>query len=174
MTGPTLVYSGRTTNWPVVAAALAGGLALIVFGRPWDGAWPGMIGPLAIAVAVLTIGVATSTSMRVTTGLRGVQIRCGVLGWPRFTYPRQRIASGEILGVSIWRNWNCGISWTPRGGWTFTLRSGPAIRLTLTNGRRITVGVTDPHAALTALHLDASAPLSHQSRQRGALPGPTS
>ena len=50
MTGTTLVYSGRTTNWPVIAAALAGGLALVVLGRPWDGPWPGMLGPIAIVV----------------------------------------------------------------------------------------------------------------------------
>ena len=58
------------------------------------------------------------------------------------------------MTVSIWRTWNCGVSWTPRGGWVFVLRSGPALRLTLTNGRHVTVGVTDAHAALNALGLD--------------------
>ncbi len=153
MTETTLVYSGRTTNWPVLAAALAGGLALGLFGRPWDGPWPGMLGPIAIVVVILVVAVATSTSLRVTTGPRGVQVRCGVFGLPRFTYPRERIAAGEVVTVSIWDTWNWGLNWTPRGGWTFVLRSGPALRLTLTNGRRVTVGVADPQAALTALHL---------------------
>jgi hypothetical protein len=154
MTGTTLVYSGRTTNWPVIAAAVAGGLALVVFGRPWAGPWPGMVGPLAIAFVALVLGLVTSTSLRVTTGPRGVQFRCGVFGWPRFAYPRERITRGEIVTVSIWRTWNWGLNWTPRGGWAFVLRSGPALRLTLTNGKRVTVGVTDPQTAMAALGLD--------------------
>lgn len=153
MTGTMLVYSGRTTNWPVIAVAVAGGLALVVFGRPWAGPWPGMIGPLAIALVALVAVLVTSTSLRVTTGPLGAHIRCGVLGWPRFTFPRERIAHGEIVTVSIWRSWTWGINWTPRGGWAFFLRSGPAVRLTLTNGRQVTIGVTDPSAALAALGL---------------------
>jgi hypothetical protein len=155
MTGTTLVYSDRTTNWPVIAAALAAGVALVLFGRPWAGPWPGMIGPLAITLGALAVGLMTSTSLRVTTGPRGVQVRCGVFGWPRFVYPRERISGGEIVVVSIWRSWTWGINWAPRAGWTFALRSGPAVRLTLTNGRRVTVGVTDPQAALAALDLAA-------------------
>ncbi len=154
MTGTTLVYSGRTTNWPVIAAAVAGGLALALFGRPWAGPWPGMLGPIAIALVALVVGLVTSTSLRVTTGPRGLQVRFGVFGWPRFAYPRERISGAEIVTVSTWRTWNVGVNWTPRGGWTFFLRSGPALRLTLTNGRRVTVGVTDPQAALDALGLD--------------------
>jgi hypothetical protein len=153
MTGTTLVYSGRTTNWPVIFAGLAGGLALILFGRPWDGPWPGMIGPIAVVLVVLVLVLVTSTSLRVTTGPRGVQVYCGVFGWPRFAYPRERITGSEVVDVSIWRSWNYGVNWTPRGGWAFVLRSGPALRLTLTNGRRMTVGVTDPRAALDALGL---------------------
>ena len=155
MTEARLVYSGRTTNWPVIIAALAGGVALALFGRPWDGPWPGMIGLIALVLVLLILGLVTSTSLRVTTGPRGVQIRCGVFGWPRFAYPRERIAAAEIVTVSLWQTWNWGVSWTPRSGWMFVLRSGPALRLTLTNGRRVTVGVTDPQAALDALGLDA-------------------
>ena len=108
MTGTTLVYSGRTTNWPVIAAAVAGGLALVLFGRPWAGPWPGMIGPLAIALVALALGLMTSTSLRVTTGPRGVQVRCGVFGWPHFAYPRERISGGEVVAVSIWRTLELG------------------------------------------------------------------
>jgi hypothetical protein len=156
MTAATLVYSGRTTNWPVIAAAVAGGVALALFGRPWAGPWPGMVVPILITVAALAVGLVTSTSLRVTTGPRGVHVRCGVFGWPRFAYPRERISSAEIVTVSIWRTWNSGISWTPRGGWSFVLRSGPAIRLTLTNARRATIGLTDPEAALAALGRQAA------------------
>ena len=168
MTGTTLVYSGRTTNWPVIAAALAAGLALALVGRPWAGPWPGMLVPIAVAVAVLVLALVTSTSLRVTTGPRGVQVRCGVFGWPRFAYPRERILGGEIVAVSIWRTWNWGITWTPRGGGVFVLRSGPALRLTLTNRRRVTVGVTDPQAALLALGLPVSDGGAHGRPDRRA------
>jgi hypothetical protein len=151
----TTVYSGRTTNWPVIGAAVAGGLALAVVGRPWAGPWPGMLGPLAIAIAVIALGLATATSLRVTTGPRGVDVRCGAFGWPRFTYQRERIVSGEVVMVSIWRSWTGGINWTPRGGWVFVLRSGPSLRLSLTNGRQVTVAVTDPLEALVALGLES-------------------
>jgi hypothetical protein len=165
MTGPTLVYSGRTTNWPVIAAAVAAGLALVLFGRPWAGPWPGMVVPLAIVIGALALGLMTSSSLRVTTGPRGVHVRCGVFGRPSFTYSRERICRVEVVTVSIWRTWNWGFSWTPRGGWAFVLRSGPALRLTLTNGRRMTVGVTDPRAALAALGLDVTGAV-------GRWPGP--
>lgn len=161
MTGTTLVYSGRTTNWPVIAVSLVGGIALVVLGRPWAGPWPGMIVPLVLVLSALTLAVVTSTNLRVTTGPRGVQIRCGVFGWPRFAYPRDRIAGAEIVAVSLWQSWNWGLSWTPRSGWVFVLRSGPALRLTLTNGRRVTVGVADPHAALAALDLATSEHRGH-------------
>lgn len=153
MTGTTLVYSNRATNWPAITAAASAGLVLVLIGRPWAGPWPGMAVPLVIVLAALALGVMTSTSLRVTTGPRGVQVRCGLLGWPSFSYPRERISAGEILAVSIWRTPYWGAGWTPRGGWSFLLRSGPALRLTLTNGRRVTVGVADPQSAVAALGL---------------------
>jgi hypothetical protein len=80
----------------------------------------------------------------------------GVFGWPRFSYERQRIVAAQVVPVSLWRTGNCGIIWTPRQGWSFVLRSGPALQLTLNSGKRVTVGVGDPHAALTALGFAAA------------------
>jgi|GEM_PF-6647402 len=162
MTETRSIYSGRTTNWPLLAAGVTGALALVLLGRPWAGPWPGMIVPIAIVLAALALTLVTTSSLRVTTGPRGVFIRCGVFGWPRCAYPRERIAGAEFVTVSIWRTWNSGISWSPRGGWTFVLRSGPALRLTLSNGRRVTVGVSDPQAALAALGPDAARTASQQ------------
>ncbi len=68
MNKATLVYSDRMTNWPVIGSALVGGLALALFGRPWAGPWPGMAVPLAILLILLTVGLVTSTSLRVTAG----------------------------------------------------------------------------------------------------------
>jgi len=151
MSAPTLIYSSRTTNWPVIGVAIAGGVALALLGRPWAGPWPGMIVPLAVFLGVFFVALVTSTSLRVTTGPRGVQIWCGVFGWPRFTYPAARIRDAEIITISVMQTWNGGVHWSRHRGWTFVLRSGPAVRLTLTNGRHVTVGVADGEAALAAL-----------------------
>src|SRR3954464_3353137 len=102
MTEATVVYSGRTTNWPLIAVSVAVFVALVVLGRPWLGPWPGMAVLLAIAFALAAAGLATSTSLRVTTGPRGVQVRCGAIGWPRFSYPPERIAAVDVVTVSPW------------------------------------------------------------------------
>ena len=151
MNAAAVIYSGRMTNWPMIVSGVLAGLALALFGRPWAGPWPGMLVPLAIFLIALTLGLVTSTSLRVTAGPQGVQVHCGVFGWPRFTYSRERISGVDIVAVSIWHTWN----WTPRGGWQFVLRSGPALRLTLSTGRKVTIGVTEAEAALAALNLPA-------------------
>jgi hypothetical protein len=151
MTEATIVYSGRMTNWPLIGVGVAAFVALIILGRPWAGPWPGMLVLLTIALVLGIACLVTSTSLRVTTGPRGVDVRCGAIGWPRFSYPRARIAAVDVVTVSPWKSWNYGLVWTPSGGWSFVLRSGPALRLTLTNGRPVTVGVNDPQAAMTAL-----------------------
>jgi len=156
MTETRLIYSSRTTNWPLLAAGVTGAVALMLIGRPWAVPWPGLLVPLAVVLGTLIVSLVTTSSLRVTTGPRGVLIRCGVFGWPRCAYPRERISGVEIVTVSIWRTGSSGISWSPRGGWAFVLRSGPALRLTLSNGRRVTVGVSDPQAALAALGPDAA------------------
>jgi hypothetical protein len=107
--------------------------------------------PLAIVVGLVILVVLTTSSQRVTTGPNGVLVRFGVLGWPRFAYPPERIASAEVAQVSSWVVWSSGISWTRRYGLLLMLRSGPALHLVLTNGRRVTVGVDDAPAALAAL-----------------------
>lgn len=154
MNEPTLVYTGRTTNWPLIGVGVAAFAALVTLGRPWDEPWPGMAVLLAVTFGVFGIVVMTCTSLRVTTGPRGVQVRWGVFGWPGRTYPQEQIAAVEVAEVSPWKSWDYGTVWTPRGGWSFVLRSGPALRLTLTNQRRVTVGVEDPQAALAALGRD--------------------
>lgn len=147
----TLVYSGRMTNWPLIGVGVAAFVALVILGRPWAGPWPGMLVVLAVALVLAVACLMTSTSLRVTTGPRGVHVRCGAIGWPRFSYPRERIAAVDIVTVTPWKSWDYGLVWTPRGGWKFVLRSGAALRLRLTNGRVVTVGVNDPQAAMTAL-----------------------
>lgn len=47
--------------------------------------------------------------------------------------------------------WGWGIYWSPRRGLMLTLHSGPALRLVLTNGRRITVSTPDPGLAVATI-----------------------
>jgi hypothetical protein len=47
--------------------------------------------------------------------------------------------------------WGWGISWSPRQGLWLTLRTGPALRLTLTNGRRVTISTPLPENAVRAI-----------------------
>lgn len=151
------VYSGRVTNWPLIVLMVGLAAALVVNGEVWRGPWPGMLVPAAILGLSLALVVLTTTSLRVTAGPRGVQVRFGPFGLPRFRYARDRIARAEPVDVSLWAVGGWGVHWTPRRGLLLVLRSGPALRLVLTSGRRVTIGVTDPAAALAALDLPGGA-----------------
>ena len=103
---------------------------------------------LAVLVSVLTV-----SSVRTSAGPRGVTVHFGVLGWPRFRYPVASIRSVEETRVTS-SQWTWGLTWSPRRGLALALRSGPAIRLVLTNGRAVTIGV--PDAARTVEVLTAA------------------
>jgi hypothetical protein len=145
-------YSGRTTNWfalwltTVLAVPL---LALGVANGSWTGL--GLIAAAVIVVAVL-VNLLTANSVRSIAGPNGVTVHFGVFGWPRFRYPLDRIRDAEAVEISVspWR-WGWGISWSPRQGLWLTLRTGPALRLTLTNGRRVTISTPLPENAVRAI-----------------------
>src|SRR4051794_6702626 len=87
-TETTLVYSGRMTNWPLIGVGVAAFIRLVVLGRPWDEPWPGMIGLLVVSLALFGVCAVTSTSLRVTPGPRGVQVRWVSSGGPASTTRR--------------------------------------------------------------------------------------
>jgi hypothetical protein len=139
----TIVYSGRVTNWPVVLLSVALGGGLVAGGQVWRGPWPGMLVPLGLVVAMLAFLVLTSTNLRVIVNPGGVVVRLGALGWPRFRYATTRIQRIEHIGLSRWSSAAWGSYWSPRHGLFLTMRSGPALRLVLGNGRRVTISVPD-------------------------------
>ena len=147
---PVTVYSGQTTNWSAIAL-LTGLSVLLLAGSlsSWD------ISAL-IAVTLILVGTAIdiliTTSLRVTIGSHGLSIRAGALGWPRFSCPLDRIDRVEPVDLSI-LSWGLGIWWIPGGNIRFTLRSGPAIRVHLVNGRKVTVNVENVDAAISAFEL---------------------
>ena len=147
----TDVYSSHSTNWPIVVLTVAVAVPLVGFARPTDAApaldsWAPSV--LALLL-VMVLAVMTATSLRVTIGQGGVTARFGTLRLPRFHYPIEAIASARPATISPWAT--PGIFWTHRDGLRLALRSGPAVRLALVSGRRVTVGVGDADLALRAL-----------------------
>jgi hypothetical protein len=147
----TDVYSSHSTNWPVLALTVILAVPIAGFSRPPEGA-PDLVQwvpSLLVFVLVVVVGVMTATSLRVTIGPTGVNARFGSLRLPQFRYPVTTIVSA---GPAIIRPWATpGIFWTHRDGLRLALRGGPAFRLTLRNGRRITIAVDDVGSALQAL-----------------------
>ncbi|MGD9573039.1 MAG: hypothetical protein AB7V62_14230 [Thermoleophilia bacterium] len=145
------VYTGRSTNWPVLVlmcVLLVPLLALAAQSEGWSAAEQ-IVFPVLI-VAPTAVVVLIASSLRATAGPRGVTVHLGVLGWPRFRYPLERIARAEVVDVPA-SHWTWGVHWWPGRGTMLTLRGGEALRLTLVNGRRVTISTPDPAAAAAIL-----------------------
>ncbi len=145
----TTVYSSRATNWPVLA--VAAGLAVPLFVQGLTSPEPGASLAASLAVlAVIIVGIVLSTSLRVTAGTSGVIVRFGPLGLPRWTIPINRIDYVDVTYLPPWAMFG-GVWWSRRDGLRLTQRTGPALRLRLTTGRRVTITVNEPDAALAVL-----------------------
>jgi hypothetical protein len=153
-TGPRLhaVYTGRSTNWPVLVAMCALLVPLIVLAAGDGGSWlaPDLLAPLAVILVAVVLAVLMTTSVRATAGPRGVTVHFGVFGWPRLRYPLHRILRADVVDVPA-SHWTWGVHWTPRRGTMLTLCGGPALRLTLVSGRTVTISTPDPAAAAAAV-----------------------
>jgi hypothetical protein len=147
------VYSTRATNWPLLLLTVAVAVPLVAMSRASGlGLWL----PALVVAATVAVNLLTTSSLRVTVGRQGVIVRFGPFGRPRFGYPLERIARAEAVTLSPWSAaW--GILWTARDGLRLTLRSGPALRLTLVSGRRVTINVEDPEQAAAVLAAAAAA-----------------
>ena len=145
------VYSGRSTNWPMIVLSTGLLVPFLAMAGGSKGSWTsvGLLLPLALAVAMVVVNLLTATSVRATSGPNGITVHFGVIGWPRFRYPLERIAVAEAINVPMsW--WGWGIYWSPRRGLMLTLRTGPALRLVLTNGRKVTISTPAPADAVRA------------------------
>ncbi|GAA3855062.1 hypothetical protein GCM10022243_20630 [Saccharothrix violaceirubra] len=155
-TGRYSIYTGRVTNWPLVVVL---GTALLVpllllgtlsRGDRLDPAGPAI--PLAVAAGALLVLVLTGLNVRTAAGPNGITVRCGVLGRPRRTYRLADVDRAEVIDLKpTLSRVSFGYWWTPRRTF-YTVRTGPALRLTLHNGRSVTITVPDPLAAITAIH----------------------
>lgn len=155
-TGHRTVYTGRTTSWPMVIATSGAAVLLIVGGATGE---DGGGGVLAVTLALVLIGilanVLTSSSVRASAGPNGFDIRWGLVGWPHLAYELDEIAGAEVIDIP-WYRVTYGVWWTPKRT-SCTVRSGPTVRLTLTNGRIVTVTVPQPELAVDAIETARSA-----------------
>ncbi len=159
MPAPATVYTSRATNWPFLAVAGALALPLIAMGSAADEADRSLIGTLVVTGVILA-GLGMSTSLRVTAGTSGVTVRSGLLGLPRWTFPIERIADAETAELAPWTMFG-GIWWSRHDGLRITQRTGPALRLRLTDGRRVTLTVNEPDVAMVVLNQAIRARVKH-------------
>lgn len=148
------IYTGRATNWPMVIVSTALVVPLLVMGNAGAG-WRSLTVPLLVAATGVLLNMLTASSVRTAAGSNGVSVRFGVLGWPRCTYRIEQIEHAEVIDLPFWHV-AYGFWWTPRRT-SCTVRSGPALRLTLTTGRTVTITVPDAYAAVAAIHEARSA-----------------
>lgn len=145
------VYTGRTTSWTAVVSTCAAAVVLVLVAGSSGGAWGDLVVVLPLVLIALGVlaDVLTASSVRATAGPNGFTIRWGPFGWPRCNYPLDRIVRAEVVDLPWWRvSW--GFWWTPRRT-SCTVRNGPTVRLSLSDGRIVTVTVPDPAAAVAAL-----------------------
>jgi hypothetical protein len=142
------IYTGQATNWPTVASTSIGAAAVVgtaVVGGLW---WEIAI-PVGLTIIGIVANVLTSSSVRATAGPNGVTVHWGLVGWPRAHYPLDRIVRAEVIDLPWWQvSW--GFWWTPRRT-CCTVQSGPTLRLTLRDGRIVTLTVPEPAEAVAAL-----------------------
>jgi len=130
------IWTGRArAGWAALAgiALLAGGALLAWLAAQW--------GP---AVALFAAGVATFgfTSVRVTVAARGVTVGYGPLGLRLTRIPLRRITRAEVVDLRAFSFGYRG-SLTVFGSAAVILRRGPALSLTLRDGKAFTVTVDD-------------------------------
>ncbi len=145
------IYTGRETNWTavVVTALLNVPLLGLAFASENGSAQQtGLVVASLVLLGVLA-EVATASDVRATCGSQGVSVHWGIVGWPRMRYVLADIADASVVTIPWWAV-SFGFWWTPTRT-VCTVRSGPALRLRLANGRTVTITVPDPHAAVAAL-----------------------
>lgn len=143
----TTAYTGRATNWTMVAVS---GLLLVpLIGLASSDVDRTFVLVVGLALLGVLAEVATASDVRVACVSQGVSVHWGALGWPRMRYTLDEIEDVSVVQVPWWAV-SFGFWWTP---WrtVCTVRSGPALRLRLRNGRRVTITVPDPHAAAAAV-----------------------
>lgn len=139
--GERAVWTGRAhARWPFSTWMLVALVTGAVLPDALHGDLTGLL-PFGVLVVVCLLGF---TSVRVTVAARGVTVGYGVLGLRLTRIPLRRIASAEAVEQEKF-----GFifpftgSLLVLGGASVVLRRGPALRLTLRDGKRFLVTVDD-------------------------------
>ena len=112
-----------------------------------------------VALALLTaVVVATFSHIRVTADQSGLQVRYGLLRWPRTSVPIHRIATARAIDIrpADWGGWGYRGSLTLMKRAAVVLRAGPGIRLDLHDGKVFAVTINDPQDAVRLLNAEVS------------------
>jgi hypothetical protein len=137
--GQRAFWSGRAANpamlWALVLIPVA--IALVPAGVPWPTAlWIGFVG------AVVT---ALTYRLRAKVDATGVTIRFGLLGFPWRHLELSTIREAAARELETFGDGGLGLRFNPVTGTTaYKVRGGPALELTLENGRTVLVSVDDP------------------------------
>jgi hypothetical protein len=150
---PHEVYSGRTTSRPAVVASSAGAVLIVVLGQESNTGWTNaaFLAPLALVAVGILAMILTASTVAVVAGPNGFITSWGPMGWPRFSYAINDIADSEVIDIPWWTV-SYGAWWTPKRT-NCTVRSGPAVKLTLRNRRTVIITAPDPVQAVAALDL---------------------
>lgn len=118
----------------------------VVVAEPSPETW--IIGLTALLVSAASIAM---TVFHVRVDGAGFTVR-SALGWPRTTVPTAEIASVEVVQVSPLGDFGgWGWRYNPGYGQGIVLRAGDALRVTRTNGKKLTVTVDDAATAAALL-----------------------
>lgn len=134
----------------VMVAAVVSSFAILAFAvvavRPGPETW--IIGLTALLVGAASLAM---TVFHVRVDGTGFTVRSAV-GWPRVTIPTADIASVEVVQVNPMGDFGgWGWRYNPTFGQGAVLRSGDALRVTRTNGKKLTVTVDDAATAAALL-----------------------
>ncbi|MFJ6215936.1 hypothetical protein ACIQGZ_21760 [Streptomyces sp. NPDC092296] len=138
----------------VGAACLALGILVAVSVPDTDGtaAWVMTVaGCLAVGLLLLT-GTLAFVHVHVRIDREALEVRCGHVGLPRRRIPLRDVvdASFQPCTPMQWGGW--GYRYRQSHGAAVVVRKGPALVLELGGGRRFTVTVDDPEAAVRVIH----------------------
>lgn len=137
--GQRAFWSGRAANpgmlWALALVPVA--IALVPAGLSWPVAtWIALVGVL---VAALTYRLSASVDAK------GVTIRFGLLGVPWRHLALDSIREATARELSAFGDGGLGLRFNPVTGTTaYKVRGGPALALSMENGRTVLVSVDDP------------------------------
>ncbi|MBD8063799.1 DUF1648 domain-containing protein [Oceanitalea stevensii] len=138
---------GTTVTWVVVAVGAVGGVALWLLGDT--------LVPLVVAVPLLVL-VLTMTTWQVQVDARGLTAR-GTFGWPRLHVPAGEVERADVTTVRPFPEFGgWGLRTNVAGTVGVVIRSGEAVAVERSGGRRLVVTVDDAASGAALLNTYAA------------------